>query len=90
MRSFTITEETFEPVMFRRLHQEVQSEDKSGINVIAYIEDGKQIFVRDDPFLIKGIADRLTLQGAPFRIFTNEQVENCKDIFTGLARMEVS
>jgi hypothetical protein len=88
MSSYTITEEPVEPVMFRRLHQEAQLEDKFGINVIAYIEDGKQIFVRDDPYLVKGIADLLTLQGISFRTFTNEQVENSKDLFTGLVGSE--
>jgi hypothetical protein len=88
MSSYTITKEPVEPVMFRRLHQEAQSEDESGVNVIAYIENGKQIFVRDDPCLVKGIADLLTLQGISFRTFTNEQVENSKDIFAGLVGSE--
>ena len=89
MSSYTITEEPISqaaiPVMFQRLQNECQETVETGDDVIIYIENGKQIFVRDSPNLIKGIADLLTIQQIPYRTYRNSQLDQIKDLFAGLS-----
>lgn len=84
MRSFTITEEPVQPVMFSRLREEAKETIEQGDDSIAYIENGKKMLVRDNPCIIQGIADLLSLQMIPFRTFKGEQVEDVNELFNGL------
>jgi hypothetical protein len=84
MMSYTITEEPIQPVMFRRLHQEAQTVNEPGPDVIVFIENRKRVLVRDSPSYIQGIADLLTLQGVQYKTFKNDQIENIENLFTGL------
>lgn len=84
MRSFIITEETFQPVMFSRLHQEAQEVIDQGDDSIAYIENKKRMLVRDNPCIIQGIADLLALQLIPYRTFKGDQVDDVNKLFDGL------
>ncbi len=83
MRSFTITEEPFQPVMFSRLSQEIKVMtfgDNPDL-AIAYIEGDTKTLVRDTASVIRGIADLLTIQQIPYFIYTNEEVEKIEDLF---------
>lgn len=84
MKSYTITEEPVQPLMFKRLYQEAHKVNEPGPDVIVYIENKKRIFVRDVPNLIQGIADLLTIQGIPFRKYRNDEIENIKNLFEDL------
>jgi hypothetical protein len=84
MKSYTITEEPVQSVMFKRLYQESQGPVETGDDVIVYIENKKRVFVRDSPHLIQGIADLLKIQGIPFRKLRHDKIENIENLFEGL------